>query len=109
MFEPFMAPLAIISTIRLFHFTKSNACYDQEVDVNSLHFILSDVEESSDEDADNNTTPEPDAAPRIEQVSNPDNPDQLSIMCKYMKPAYRIPYAPPPITYVLLSLLLSAI
>ncbi len=44
--------------------------------------------------------PTPQAASGVERVSDPNNPDHASLMCKYMKAAYRSPYTPPPITYV---------
>ncbi len=46
-------------------------------------------------------TPEPETSTSLEMVSDPDNPEHARFMCKYMKPSYRAPHAPPLITYVL--------
>ncbi|KAI0769465.1 hypothetical protein BC629DRAFT_1595800 [Irpex lacteus] len=50
---------------------------------------------SDDED---NMTPEPETSTSLEMVSDPDNPEHARFMCKYMKPSYRAPHAPPLIT-----------
>ncbi|KAI0825483.1 hypothetical protein BC629DRAFT_1434134 [Irpex lacteus] len=51
-----------------------------------------------DEDEEDDELPTPHAAAGVERVSDPNNPDHASLMCKYMKAAYRSPYTPPPIT-----------